>query len=152
MQKRLSSCMAHRRFGAKRPIQTISSEPGLRGELLASGAERPWLRPGSQAVWSEATEKLGLAKILVLENVRRGPDQAEAHQFLAGIARRKGIAVQHHHFMRNAMGVIMDYLVNPGLPHGLSRAEQIGRTVGTSRMWTRLAPAFHLWVLRMPAN
>jgi len=47
--------MAHSRFGAERPIQTISIERSLGGELLASGAERPGRRPGSQAVWSEAT-------------------------------------------------------------------------------------------------
>src|SRR5947209_20183216 len=94
------------------PLGLVSSEPGLRGELLASDAEEAQLVHGSQAVWSAATNtdnqqrarlarraaclrsretlaeariagglerrdrKLGLAKILVLENVRCGPNQA----------------------------------------------------------------------------
>src|ERR1051325_776461 len=35
---------------------TVSSEPGLRGELPASGAEEEWRCRYDQAVWSEATK------------------------------------------------------------------------------------------------
>jgi hypothetical protein len=37
-------------------ILSIGSEPGLRGELLASRAEESLAGQGTPAVWSEATE------------------------------------------------------------------------------------------------
>jgi len=63
----------------------ISSEPGLRGELLASGADKAPFISDSLAVWSEATRLmfssltpfLCVSKILILicaylRNLRRG--------------------------------------------------------------------------------
>jgi hypothetical protein len=65
----------------------------LRGELPVAGSRKTSLKPMAQAVWSEATIILGLAKILILKDVWSGPNQAKAHPFLAGVAGRKGITV-----------------------------------------------------------
>ena len=65
-----------------------------------------------------------LLKILILEDIRRGANQAEAYIVRAGIAWRKGVAAQHDHFVSAAMSAMMDDLVNTGLLDGLAGAER----------------------------
>lgn len=64
-----------------------------------------------------------LLEILILEDVRRSANQAEAHVVGAGIAWREGIAAEHDHFVSVAMFAMMDDLVDAGLCHGLAGAE-----------------------------
>ncbi len=68
---------------------------------------------------------LALAEIFVLENVWRCPDQPEADPFFAGIASWEGIPVQHDYFMRHAMAMVVNYLINSSLTHSLPGAEEI---------------------------
>jgi hypothetical protein len=101
---------------------------------------------------SAAKPSARFPEVLILKDVRRSPNQAEAHPFLAGIARRKGIAVQHYHFMGNPVSMIVDHFVNSGLSDCLSRAKQTFGMVRTPRMWTRFAPALHPWKLRVKTS
>ena len=88
-----------------------------------------------------------LPEILILKDVWRGANQAEAHPLLTCIAGGKSISVEHHYFMGNAMTAVMDHFINSSLAHSLTRAKNSLRTLCASRMWTRLAPALCPWRL-----
>lgn len=60
-------------------------------------------------------------EILVVENVRRRTDQPEADPHVALIAGREGVAAMHYHFVRLAVRMIVDHLINPGFRYRHTR-------------------------------
>jgi len=56
----------------------------------------------------------------------------EAHHALAGIAGRKQVAGQHHHFMRRAMIAGMANLVNAGFAHRIAGAAGLARRIAAA--------------------
>src|SRR5215472_1800580 len=86
---------------------------------------------------------LRLFEILILENIRRGANETEAHQVSAGIASGKRILTQQDYFMRGAVTAIMNHLIDAGFAHGFTRAEKFSGAVWLgSGVRARLAAAF----------
>jgi hypothetical protein len=89
-----------------------------------------------------------LAKIFVLENVRRRPDQTKTDPALTSVTLGKSISIQHDHLMRNTMGLVVNDLIDPRLPCSLSRTEQLRRAVRMARMGAWLVSAFCPWMFK----
>ena len=87
---------------------------------------------------------LRFLEVLILEDVRRGADQAEADALLAGVAGRKGVAVEHDNFVRVAMAAIMNNFVNAGLADGVTCVEGPFRMVSPAVMGVRAFSSLEL--------
>ncbi len=75
--------------------------------------------------------KSTLFEISILKNIRGGADEPEAHIAPAGLASRKSLAVQQHHFVLGpVLHRVLD-LIDTGFTNGFTRCISWPRSVGT---------------------
>ena len=81
-----------------------------------------------------------IAKIFIIEDIRRGADQFKTDAGIAFVAHGEGFATAQDCLMSFAMGAIVNHLVNPGLRYRLARKEDyavLARLVTTATLLTR---------------
>ena len=91
-----------------------------------------------------------LNKILVIEDVRRGPDQFEAHAGIALVAGREQVLAMHHHFMAGAVRAVMDDLVNSGFGHRLARQKHPAVFPAVTHASRLVAVMLQQWPVDLP--
>jgi len=86
---------------------------------------------------------LFLGEIFIVKDVRRGADQLESHLHVALIADGKQVVAIHNGFMRLAMPLVVDDLVDSTFQHGLPGQEHLGMLCGLAAMAPLFVSAGH---------
>jgi hypothetical protein len=70
--------------------------------------------------YSQGKRLFLLDEIFIIEDIRRGADQFEAHPRIALVAYGEEVLTMHDRLMRDAVSPVMDHFIDPGFRHRLA--------------------------------